>query len=529
MEYLLTAKQMKMADTFTQNEIGLPGMVLMERAALAIRREAERLAPVTMGTVNPSVFVFAGNGNNGGDGLAAARLLNDDGYHVRIFCLSEKLTQESNCEAQMKIINALGIRRETVSENASQTSDAPDIVIDALFGTGLSRNIEGKASGVVDLINYYHNNGSKVISVDIPSGVNADDGSIMGNAVRADVTVTFGFRKLGNVLFPGAECCGKVVLEDIGIPVLSLCKCEDDHINYAYTMDRSDIAVSMKRPEGSNKGNFGKTLIIAGSHGMAGSSILCAKAAMNTGAGMVRLFSSEDNRVIIQETLPEVMFTGYDKETEEDELRSLLRNDVEWADSIAAGPGIGTGDMAQMLMRVLAGLSGDNCFDGKTLILDADALNIIAADSVLREKFAAGNGSAGLIVTPHPGELARLCGTEIDEVLGNRVDLSSALACELNCTVVSKDARTWVVDKSGRRFLNTCGNDGMATAGSGDVLTGITAAVAAMGVRNSKTIYQSACMSVLIHAVAGDEAAELIGRSAMRAGDIACSISKLLP
>jgi NAD(P)H-hydrate epimerase len=287
-------------------------------------------------------------------------------------------------------------------------------------------------------------------------------------------------------------------------------------------MDAGDLAALQRRPDG-NKGTFGKALIIAGNRGSCGAALLCARAAFRAGAGMVRLFTPEANRVIIQESLPEAMLTVYDPE-ETEETREALRKAMEWADLTAAGPGMGTDRTAAGILRTVLTEYGREGAAGR-LVLDADALRMIADDETLADLLAAHASGVSVILTPHLGEFAALAHCTAAEAADRRFDLSDQLARRYHAAVICKDARTLVTGEDLRHFMNTAGNDGMATAGSGDVLTGIAAAFS----MQEKEPFRAACFAVLVHALAGDAAAEHTGRSAMMAGDISEALQNILP
>lgn len=493
MQYLVSAAEMKAYDSNTINRIGIPACVLMERAALAAVRAVEEYCAGLGG--EPSVLVAAGMGNNGGDGLAAARLLSEKGYRVDVWCVGEESRASEQFRQQRRILDyyPAGFVREP--EDHSYT-----VIIDALFGVGLSREVRGIFQGAVERIQSLA--GWK-LSLDLPSGIDSDTGKILGCAVRADMTVTFGFCKRGLVLYPGKDYAGEVQIADIGISQKSFFGQEPEMFFY----DEAPHLLMPGRDGNGNKGTFGKVLLAAGSMNMAGAAILAARAAYRAGAGMVKVISAGENREILQQAVPEALFgTGKD-----------LESSLSWADVIAVGPGIGQGQEAlDCLERCIR--EGE-----KPLLIDADGLNLLSLHPSLRE-ILAGQGKAGreIILTPHVGELARLRGKNIGACKDALSVEGMALASALHCAVAAKDARTFICREGERICVNISGNSGMATAGSGDVLTGIIAGLLAQRMKS----FEAAAVGVYVHGCAGDLAAGDKGEHACMAGDIIDKIGK---
>lgn len=369
------------------------------------------------------------------------------------------------------------------------------LLVDALFGVGLSRAVEGIYAQAIDTFNSLA--GWK-LSLDMPSGIDTDTGRVLGHAVRADATVTFGFCKRGLALYPGCEYAGETTVADIGISERSFFGRQPRM--YAYEGDPR--AFLPRRDGGGNKGTFGKALLIAGSRNMAGAAVLAARAAYRAGAGMVKVITCAENRVIVQQAVPEALLG-----TSED-----LETGLDWADVIAIGPGLGKSDEAcRCLKQVIEG-------SGKPLLIDADGLNLLAGSQGLRRSLAA-QGLAGrpILLTPHVGELARLSGKTIEVCKEDLPAAGGELAASLGAIVVAKDARTCVCKEGCGVCVNLSGNSGMATAGSGDVLAGIITAFLAQGME----AYQAACAGVYVHGCAGDGVSGRIGEHACMAGDIA--------
>lgn len=503
MEYLVNAAQMRRCDENTSSHFGILPAVLMERAALAcleVLRE-RFFAPLENGSKCPCgrrVLVVAGSGNNGGDGFALGRLLMLEGCPVDFVLIGQEETANELTAGQIRSVRAYGGRIEERLPDR-----AYDIIVDALFGVGLSRELTGAFREAVDYINRQD---AFVLSVDLPSGIHADTGRVMGAAVQADVTVTFGFRKLGLVLYPGARYAGSVVCAPIGIT-------EHGFLGQypSITTYEGPVADLLpKRPSDGNKGTFGKIALLAGSDGMEGAGLLCAYGAFGAGCGMVKLVGTERMAEACLRTLPEVMVTDQDGAA------------CTWADVIGAGPGLSVGaDAASRIASLLETAP-------KPLVLDADAINILAADSKLLKRLEGLQAKEAsrrvLVLTPHPGELARLDGCGIAEVLENPMGVALRWAKRLQAVVLCKGARTVVASFDGQIYLNTSGNSGMATAGSGDVLTGILAALLA----GPQTPFQAVCAGVYLHGRAGDLAAARKGERSMTAGDLAEMIPLVL-
>lgn len=519
MEYLVTAAEMKRCDGNTIRHFGMSSMVLMERAALACVQELkerdrqlqEALRP--FGPVHPGrrTLVVSGTGNNGGDGLAVGRLLYQAGFSVD-YCLignEEEMHLTEETSAQLAILERYGQR---VMRKLPEKEY--DIIIDALFGIGLTRPVEGKFADAVDFINRQD---AYVLSVDIPSGINSDTGVVMGCAVQADITVTFAYRKLGLVFYPGARYAGKVVCADIGITGESFL---GDYPR-VFTLPKGESALLPPRPEDGNKGTFGKVALLAGSRGMAGACQLSASAVLHTGAGMVRVVTDEGNRVILQTALPEAMITAYEQWSEAFEKELL--HVFSWADITAVGPGLGQSNMALKLLEMVVEHSRG------PIVMDADALNILAGQKELLEKLMEMQQDPEkrreLILTPHPGEFGRLAGKKIPEIQKDAIPLTREWAEKLQAAMICKGARTLVGSPDGKLYLNMTGNSGMATAGSGDVLTGILAGLLAQGM----DAFSAACAGVYLHGCAGDGAAHKKSEYGVTAGALIDELDHLMP
>lgn len=490
---MVTANEMKYYDESAINYIGIPSLVLMERAALSALEEIIRLFPGE-DLMGKSAFIMSGTGNNGADGLALARLLCEKGFRTEVACIGNSDKASKEWLAQRAILN-----NYPVKTGSNLKVGEYNILIDALFGVGLSREVR---DGYAEQINCFNACQGIKLALDIPSGIHADNGNVMGCAVKADITVTFSYAKRGLFFYPGCEYAGKVITKDIGIS-------ENSFLGRPPGMFRFTENVWSLMPTRSktgNKGTFGKVLLAAGSKGMAGAAILAAKGAYRTGAGMVKVASAEENRMLLQQSIPEALFVTWED----------LAVSLKWADIIAVGPGIGTGKAA---LKLLYGLVEKTL---KPLVIDADGLNLLAADSDLKENlFKQAADGREVILTPHMGELARLFGYSITDLKADPTGYAIRFAEESGCVIVSKDARTLICKKGRALCLNTTGNSGMATAGSGDVLTGIIAGLLAQGY----DAFRAAAVGTYCHGTAGDKAAGRLGEHGVMAGDIADDIA----
>lgn len=492
MEYILTAAQMKQCDQDTICKIGIPSMVLMERAALSVVSAMyEKKWDLS------SVLVLCGSGNNGGDGFAVARILAERKVPVAVAFVGNDASMTEETRLQRKICETCGIKCVSNFMQREYTT-----IVDAIFGIGLSRAVQGSYAQIIDWVNEQKAN---VIAVDIPSGVCADSGRILGIAVKADLTVTFAYRKTGMMLYPGAQYCGRIICSEIGIQLERFADIPAKQFIYS----REDLRRVPQRNPYSNKGTYGKVLLIAGSEGMCGAACLAALAAYRSGSGLVRVFTPECNRAVIQSSLPEAIVTCYDeKEVQIEKLQDAL----EWADAAAIGPGLGQSAAAEQILEYVL-----EHFE-KPLAADADALNLLAKR---KELFQKRNGN--MIVTPHIGEMMRLVKKEKQDIVEDLIHTAKEFARTNQVICVLKDART-VVSDGEKVYINISGNSGMAVGGSGDVLTGLLAGLLAQHME----LFEAAAAGVYLHGLAGDAARERKGAYGMLASDIADSIGDVL-
>lgn len=502
MRYLVTGSQMKEVDSYTIRQIGIPSVVLMERAAFCVAQEIEKRAYKT-----DKIWAICGTGNNGADGIAAARMLHLKGYTVSVILTGSRFKGTEEYRLQLAIAENLGME---IMEYGEFVPGKCDIIIDAVFGVGLSRDVEGSLKEVLNQIPLCY--ARLVAAVDIPSGIHADTGAVMGAAVKADVTVTFGYEKFGTMLYPGRAYSGQVVVADIGFPAVSLERLKPS----AFTYDRSDLNRIPVRAAYSNKGTFGRVLVVAGSRNMSGAAYLSALAAYRTGAGLVKLFTVEENRVVLQTALPEAIITTYDPEEAlslTPGFVSLLEEVCQWASVIVFGPGIGQEEYVKNLAeQVLA-----NAY--VPIILDADGLNVIAAHQELTGYF-----TENIIVTPHLGEMSRLTGSAVSNISGQLLTTAREYADRFGITCVLKDAVTVAALRDGRTYVNASGNSSMAKAGAGDVLTGIIAGLLALGMEET----EAASMGVYLHGLAGDYMRQRESEHSLLARELADAVKEVM-
>ena len=486
MQYAVNGQQMKELDRCAIEHVGIPSLVLMERAALAC---AEALESFPL----ERVLVVCGSGNNGADGVAVARLLHLQGRRVEYF-LTGRGSGSEELETQLKIAENCGTTRVQNPDWDSYTT-----IVDAMIGIGLRQEVRPEQRELIGRMNASR---ARILSVDIPSGIHSGNGQVLGAAVRADKTVTFGYRKNGMVLYPGAAYAGQVTVADIGIYGIE--QLPETEILRLLTWQESSWIP--RRPGGGNKGTFGKVLLLAGACNMSGAAYLAAKAAFRTGCGMVRIATVPENREILQQMLPEAML-----ETGPEEA---VGRAAAWADVLAAGPGMGQSPEALRKLETLLSSAGE-----KPVVLDGDALNLLAQNPELWKL-----QRRPWVVTPHPGELGRLLGVSTRQVLERFPESAWELAQSRGCIAVCKDAATLCVSPQGRKYVNSTGNCGMATAGSGDVLTGVIAGLLAQKVEPER----AGALGPWIHGQAGDLLAKEGGQAALMAGQLPEAVGRVL-
>ena len=503
--YVVTPSEAKAMDQRAIEEYSIPGIVLMENAAL---KTVDIIREKYIKDCCPGkVIVLVGGGNNGGDGMAIARHLMLSGIDVELFIFSSEDRITGDAKTNLNILKKLKAAIKWVEDRddlimLDRELKGAFLVIDSLFGTGLYRDIEGIQYEAIKMVNSHN---VPVVAVDIPSGIHGENGHVMGIAIKATDTVTFGYPKRGHVLFPGREYTGNLHVVPISLPSDSA---ELEGV-FGFTLGDMEVARALKaRPSDGHKGIFGHVAVIAGSTGMTGAACLTSMAALRAGAGLVTLGVPASLNPILENKLTEVMTipledegTGYLVSRSIDRIKKL----IEGKDVLAIGPGWGKNcDGLEILRNILGKFS-------ISIVIDADALNHISKDIELLSKH-----EGPVIITPHPGEMARLTKKSTEEVVRFPVDTAQKLARDFGIIVLLKGATSVVAHPDGKLYFNCSGNSGMATGGSGDVLTGVIASLIAQGY----SPYDAAVYGCYVHGRAGDYAKERLGEAGMLAGDI---------
>ena len=506
---LVTAQEMRTIDATTIEQYGIPGIVLMENAG---RHVAEVVREMLRDVPDGNVFIVCGKGNNGGDGFVVARHLANEGHDVNVALLGSGADLPGDAGTNYQIARNMGI---PIDENADEDTlwasvVLADIIVDAILGTGSSGEARGMARTAIDAINA---GDAWVVAVDIPSGIDSDTGTVAGVAVRADVTVTFGLPKLGLSQYPGIHYRGELRVADITIP-------RDLLVSSALKANlvTPETAEGMlpERGEAIHKGDAGRVLVVAGSAGMTGAAALCSLGAVRSGAGLVTLACPAGLNDILEAKCTEVVSLPL-PETSAHSLAPAAKAEVlncaRHCDVVALGPGLSQHhETATFVRETVPAIPS-------TLVMDADGINCLDADlSILRER------GAPTIITPHPGELARLMGTTIEEVQADRIAAARVAAAEIGCVVVLKGAASVIAEPAGEVWINSTGNHGMASGGTGDVLTGVISAFAAGGAGP----IEAAVAGVYYHGLAGDMAGEK-GRRGLTATDLLTTLQSVLP
>jgi hydroxyethylthiazole kinase-like uncharacterized protein yjeF len=488
--------EMRELDQKAIEEFGIAAELLMENAGQAVYFALLN----EFGIAGKRFVIFCGLGNNGGDGLVVARKIHSSGGIVKVFVLGDLGRFKGAAKINLDIVSRLPIDVQRIeSTEAVRTEVAHcDCIVDAILGTGLTRDVAGLYRDCIELINA---SGKTVFSIDIPSGVHGDTGKVMGAAVRADVTVSFGLPKIGNMLFPGYDLGGKLVVSHISFPPS------------IYDADSLKIAISSlaeipPRDEDGHKGDFGQALFVAGAAGYFGAPYFSALSFLKAGGGYSRLAAPRSIVPFIGSKGSEIVFHP---QAETDAGSIALQNKPalltlsERMDMVILGPGLSLDSETQQLARELTAEVD------KPLLVDGDGITAVCQDlRVVKER------QAETILTPHLGEMSRLTGMSVREIDDNKVDVLQQTAAELNATVVLKGAHSLIGYPDGFVFINMSGNPGMATAGSGDVLTGTIAAMFGLGLPLQTAVRQG----VFVHGLAGDLAVEDLGEDGIIAQDI---------
>lgn len=496
---ICTPSQMQEIDRQAIQGMGIPGLTLMENAGHGTYEMIVRYFGEVAGK---KAVVFCGKGNNGGDGFVVARLLKQNGADVRSFLLGNKPEVKGDAATNLDKAEKLGISIRQLSDPGAIEIPADTwLIVDAIFGTGFTGDIKEPIATIINKINESRKN---VVAVDCPSGLDGATGRVSNPTVKANLTVTFGLPKIGQVVFPGKEYCGHLEIIDIGFPPGL-----DSNIS-THLID-AKLAASYLPPRNpeSHKGNYGKLFVLAGSIGYTGAAALTSLAALRCGTGLVILGIPQSLNAIMETKVTEVITKPLPDVKKGGHLAKRgmgeIRQQINWADTVAIGPGIGTHhETVELVNRLVRQIE-------KPAVIDADGLNIIAKDiNALKEH------RSPLVISPHYGEFARLTKLSIEEISRNRFELAKSFAKEYRLTLILKGAPSIVATESGEIYINHSGNDGMATAGSGDVLSGLIAGFMAQGVDSEK----AAILATFAHGLAGDLAACQHGPRGMIAGDI---------
>ncbi|TWJ13882.1 NAD(P)H-hydrate dehydratase [Geobacter argillaceus] len=499
---VVTGAVMQQMDRRTIEEYGVPGLALMENAgrvcALAIH-EAYGNRP------GPSAVILAGKGNNGGDGYVIARMLREMEWSVMLVVLArrEEIGGDAlvNLERLPDDLPRFCLTEQELNKVAPGLAGAT-VVVDALLGTGLKSEVQGLYAATIAMIN---DCGRPVVAVDIPSGINAASGKVLGCAVRADLTATFALAKLGHVLYPGADYAGELLVRDIGIPRAVA----DEAAGYDYLDPAAANALLCPRSRTAHKGSNGHCLVIAGATGKTGAAAMAANSAVRAGAGLVTLAVPATLHAILEVKTTEAMtvplqdggrgYLGAD-------ARADIMQVLAGRNAVALGPGLGWhSDTAQLVRRLVELVAAP-------LVIDADGLNAVSEEPAVLQRTL----SSSVILTPHPGEMARLAGITIAEVENDRIGTAGTFAREHGVYLVLKGARTVIAAPDGRVAVNGSGNPGMATGGMGDVLAGVLTALLAQGYDP----FTACCLGVFCHGLAGDLVAQDKGEIGMSAMDV---------
>ncbi|MGS0765435.1 NAD(P)H-hydrate dehydratase [Syntrophomonas curvata] len=501
---LLKADEMKAIDQEASSEYGIPSIILMENAGL---RTLEVIEEILGESKNKSIIILAGRGNNGGDGLVIARHLLNSGAAVKVFLTgkADELTNDSRLNYEILVrmgAPILPLMSDEDLDSLMLSLVNGDLIVDALYGIGFKGSLGRFESRVVKMVNWCR---APVVAVDIPSGVEADTGRVYGLAIKASHTVTFALPKIGLVLEPGKEYVGTLSVADISIPTVLL---ENSSIKTNLINEQMVRMLLKPRAADTHKGTYGHVLIIGGSPGMVGAVTMASLAALRTGAGLVTAAVPESLAAAVDSSLMEVMTAPLAENGQSaiaPEALPVIENLLGTVSVCAIGPGMSRYPEAGAIVRFVLEKAG------VPVVIDADGLNALQDDiAILKDR------QVPIVLTPHPGEMARLTGKSIEEIQTNRVEFARSFAREWGVSLVLKGNKTVIAHPSGEVYINISGNPGMATAGSGDVLCGVIAGLVAQGLKPQ----EAAFAGVYLHGQAGDLAARIKGERGLIAGDL---------
>jgi len=512
----ITSEEMNRIDSWAINGLGIPRIALMENAGSSVTRETYR----KYGNVR-NILVICGKGYNSGDGLIAARHFYNSGANVLIYLTDDPTQLKPETKLNYDILAKMDIKIITDLSSLESDLDSSDIVIDAVFGTGFIGQIDEHVSNIFKVVNSHHKY-YKIVSVDIPSGINGTTGEVSTNSICADMTVTFHQPKVGQYKYPASDNCGIIKIVDIGIPYehksqtcLPVGKSQTIADNNTHITDIQFVErVIPRRKYNAHKGDCGRIFIIAGSRGMIGAAILSGKAALRSGAGLVTIGCPKSLSNYANTMAPELIILPLPETKDEtissDAFKEILKI-INKFDAMIIGPGISTNKDTN---KLVVSLIKDKRID-IPIVLDADGINCAAKYSDLLTK----RGSA-TIITPHTGELAGLLQTDIKTIQSDRIRIAKCTSLKFNCITVLKGANSVISNPEGLININPTGNPGMATAGMGDVLSGIIAALIGQGADP----FNSAAAGVFIHGMAGDVVSEIKGQIGITSSDVIESI-----
>lgn len=473
METIVKADEIRKIEDHVINVLGIPSLVLMEKAAMAVSDEVVKKLEA-----DKKVLIMTGCGNNGADGLAVARILSQKNFAVTVLKTKEehKKSREYQYQEELLCYYPVNVVTEFPVEQY-------DIIIDGIFGFGLNREVQGEMRKWIERANL--SKGYKM-AIDIPSGIGSDDGMVFGDAFYADMTITFSFLKPGLLFYPGKAYAGKVIVKEIGFPMNIL---ELAGVNCVYeTFGEKEMILPCRKMDG-HKGTFGKVLVVGGFGDSPGAAMLSASAALRCGCGMILVCSEEKNRDFILKAVPEAQFVRIEE----------IERIWGWPDVIVIGPGMGTSKEARETVRKV--LENSKSCD---IVMDADALRILAVEENGIQKLLKEKKEGTVVFTPHPGELSLITRRTVSELKNPREPFTRLLAQEYHAVIVKKDACTMVISPDSSVYINTTGNNGMGSGGSGDVLSGMIAGILAQSRENS---YNMVCAAVYLHGKCGDELA----------------------
>jgi len=500
---IATREIVREIDRLTIEKYGVPGLVLMENAG---RATAEVL--LDNFSYAQKVAVFSGGGNNGGDGFVIARHLISKGLDVDTYLLSDPKKYKGDALTNYKALKNIGGNIIELKNNLRKFKQS-DVIVDALFGTGLDREVAGFYKKVIDFIN---TQGVPTVAVDIPSGLDSNSGQPLGTAVLSDITVTFVLPKLGISVYPGAEYAGEIYVAAITTP-----KFLEDDIPYELLGAESVQYILEPRYEDTHKGTYGHLFVVAGSPGKSGAASLAALGAQRSGTGLVTVGIPKSLNPVMEQKTTEAMTEPLPETALEtlgpDSIERVLEIIKDRKTAVAIGPGISTtNETREFLYEVIRNAD-------LPMVIDADALTLVADNpKILNE------AKAPIVLTPHPGEMSRLAGITTDEVQADRIGVAMEFAKKYGIYLVLKGARSVIATPHGKVFINTTGNAGMASGGMGDVLTGILGGFLAQRIDP-----EDACkLGVFLHGLSGDLVAEQNGEAGMIARDIANSLPRAI-